>query len=91
MHVVEISAIPHVTWLLSLLITEGHHWVPLPMSHSPNTHTNLLIVFIQIANNKRILHKKSKELNLGCLYPVACVRSGDGVFYIRLRYVTIVG
>jgi hypothetical protein len=28
-------------------------------------------------------------LNLGCLHPVACVRSGDGGF-IRLRKVTIV-
>jgi hypothetical protein len=28
---------------------------------------------------------------LGCLHPVACVRSGDGGFYIRLRNVTIVG
>jgi hypothetical protein len=31
------------------------------------------------------------KLNLGCLHPVACVRSGDGDFYIRLRNVTIVG
>jgi hypothetical protein len=30
-------------------------------------------------------------LNLGCLHPVACVRSGDGGFYIRLRNVIIVG
>jgi hypothetical protein len=29
-------------------------------------------------------------LNLGCLHPVACVRSGDGGFYIRLRNVAIV-
>jgi hypothetical protein len=46
------------TWLLSLLIMEGHHWVPLPMSHSRNPHTNLLNVFIQIANNRGILKKK---------------------------------
>jgi hypothetical protein len=38
--------------------TEGHHRVPLPMSHSPNPHTNLLNVFIQIVNNKGILKKK---------------------------------
>jgi hypothetical protein len=31
------------------------HWVPLPMSHSPKPHTNLLNVFIQIENNKAIL------------------------------------
>jgi hypothetical protein len=31
------------------------------------------------------------NLNLGCLHPVACVRSGDGGFCIRLRNVTIVG
>jgi hypothetical protein len=31
------------------------------------------------------------NINLGCLHPVACVRSGDGDFYIRLRNVTIVG
>jgi hypothetical protein len=30
-------------------------------------------------------------LNLGCLYPVACERSGDGFFFIRLRNVAIVG
>jgi hypothetical protein len=30
------------------------------------------------------------SLNLGCLHSVACVRSGDGDFYIRLRNVTIV-
>jgi hypothetical protein len=30
-------------------------------------------------------------INLGCLHPVACLRSGDGSFYIRLRNVTIVG
>jgi hypothetical protein len=29
-------------------------------------------------------------LNLGCLHPVACVRSGDGSFYIRLRNVATV-
>jgi hypothetical protein len=39
--------------------TTGHHWVPLPMSHSPNPHTNLLNVFIQIANNKGIKLKKN--------------------------------
>jgi hypothetical protein len=44
------------TWLLSLLITGGRHWVPLSMSHSPNAHTNLLNVFIKIANNKGILY-----------------------------------
>jgi hypothetical protein len=27
-------------------------------------------------------------INLGCLHLVACVRSGDGGFYIRLRNVT---
>jgi hypothetical protein len=32
-----------------------------------------------------------RSLNLGCLHPVECVRSGDGVFFIRLRNVTIVG
>jgi hypothetical protein len=31
------------------------------------------------------------KLNLGCFHPVACVRSGDGGFYIRLLNVTIVG
>jgi hypothetical protein len=45
---------------MSVLITEGHHWVPLLMSHSPNPHTNLLNVFIQIANNKGILKKRCK-------------------------------
>jgi hypothetical protein len=32
-----------------------------------------------------------RGLNLGCLHPVACVRSGDKGSYIRLRNVTIVG
>jgi hypothetical protein len=32
-----------------------------------------------------------KNLKLGCLHPVACVRSSDGGFYIRLRNVAIVG
>jgi hypothetical protein len=31
------------------------------------------------------------ELNFGCLHPVACVRSGDGDLYMRLRNVTVVG
>jgi hypothetical protein len=43
------------TITLEILITEGHHWVP--MSHSSNPHTNLLNVFIQIANNKGIFLK----------------------------------
>jgi hypothetical protein len=30
-------------------------------------------------------------LNFGFLHPVACVTSGDGGFFIRLRNVTIVG
>jgi hypothetical protein len=30
-------------------------------------------------------------LNLRCLHPVACVKSGDGGFDIRLRNITIVG
>jgi hypothetical protein len=54
------------TWLLSLLITEGHHWVALPMSHSPNPHTHLLNVFIQIANKK----KKRKEVSIAALVNV---------------------
>jgi hypothetical protein len=36
-------------------------------------------------SNKRIV------FNFGFLHPVACVRSGDGGFNIRLRNVTIVG
>jgi hypothetical protein len=31
------------------------------------------------------------NLNLKCLHSVACERSGDGGFYIRLRNVSIVG
>jgi hypothetical protein len=31
------------------------------------------------------------DLNLGCLHPVACERSGDGGFLFCLRNVTIVG
>jgi hypothetical protein len=30
-----------------------------------------------------------QKLNLGCLQPVACVRSGDWGFYIRLRNVNL--
>jgi hypothetical protein len=41
-------------------------------------------------NNKN-MEDTISNLNLGCLYPVACVRSGDAGFYIRLRNVTIVG
>jgi hypothetical protein len=31
------------------------------------------------------------DIKLECLHPVACVISGDGGFYIRLRNVAIVG
>jgi hypothetical protein len=31
--------------------------------------------------------KLYEDHNLGCLHPAACVRSGDGGFYIRLRNV----
>jgi hypothetical protein len=34
---------------------------------------------------KKLYNCIPSVLNLGCLHPVACVRSGDGVFYIRLR------
>jgi hypothetical protein len=56
MHVVEISVIPHVT---PGFFTINYGRAPLgalPMSHSRNPHTNLLNVFIQIANNKGILY-----------------------------------
>jgi hypothetical protein len=45
---------------------------------------------LEICRGKRIEYY-IYYLNLGCLYPVACVRSGDGVFYILLRNATIVG
>jgi hypothetical protein len=68
MHVDEMCYPSCHTWLLSLLITEGHHWVPFPVSHSPNPHTNLLNVFIQIANNKGYIKKKYiKNLHLSLL------------------------
>jgi hypothetical protein len=41
----------------NLIVRKDFDLVSLPVSHSPNPHTNLLNVFIQIANNKGILKK----------------------------------
>jgi hypothetical protein len=48
------------------------------------------LVFLQRRMKMHFEYDCNKELNRGCLHPVACVRSGDGDFYIRLRNVTIV-
>jgi hypothetical protein len=55
----------------------------------------LLVKFLHVQALLCVVSTSTKQpvinLNLGCLHPVACVRSGDVDFYIRLRNVTIVG
>jgi hypothetical protein len=49
---------PHLTF-----VTINCGRVPLPMSHSPNPHNNLLNAFIPILNNEGIFKKKSLFLH----------------------------
>jgi hypothetical protein len=50
-----------------------------------------MTVYLDELDLVRYIETRIYKLNLGCLHPVACVRSGDGVFYIHLRNVTVVG
>jgi hypothetical protein len=79
-------------------VEEGHHWVPLPASHSPNPHTNLLNVFIQIANNKGILKKifqkteiftltaREPRISLNCFTPPKAKVAKKKKIYVKRNF-----
>jgi hypothetical protein len=61
-------------------------------SSSINVHLTLAIILLSTVSPTPKLPRLCWEKgllngysNLGCLHPVACVRSGDGGFFIRLR------
>jgi hypothetical protein len=66
--------------------------ISLARSKLNNSNVTPLLYFF---HRGRKVNTKQKDhitsLNLECLHPVACVGSGDGGFYIRLRNVTIAG
>jgi hypothetical protein len=83
-HLIQIKAFPIVCYAHYL---SQYLWRRniLPVSKS--------ICYVAICTDYAKIFVFVNEFNfsLGCLHPVACVRSGKGSFYIRLHNVAIVG
>jgi hypothetical protein len=86
-------------WRLRKTGTTTSHFICMRLASTSATLWigSLQMTLLRQSSNKGLSNFPKAEtnfmycLNLGCLHPVACERSGDGGFFIRLRNVTIVG
>jgi hypothetical protein len=80
----------HVTLNFNNKMSTAEVFLDIEKAFDITWHPGLLYKLFKLNFSTRMTKVISSFLNLGCLHPVAHVRS-DGVGFIRLRNVTIVG
>jgi hypothetical protein len=74
---------------------DGGFLYPSTQRHYPKIILLLILLSVSVvrpSSSRNVVNYILKTILIwGCLHPVACQRSGDWGFYIRLRNVTVLG